>query len=318
MKILVTGGAGFIGHHLVRNLLDQSHEVAVVDNFTNYGIIPEDEMKALHDIRLARIPESVVYRTDIIDFKSLHNAFSEFKPDIVVHCAAYPRAKVIDANPSEGIAVLTTGLTNILNCCKEFDIQRFVYVSSSMVYGDVKYVAHEDHKCKPNGIYSVLKYAGEITSKDFCKANNIECRIVRPSSVYGPYDINDRVVSKFMSAAINGEKLVVHGSKERLDFTYIDDVVDGLSRITTSESMSNRQIYNISYGVGRTIKEAAELIVKIVGKGSIKLSHKDLRYPSRSSFSIIGAMQDFGYQPKTDMETGFTKYYEWIINERIL
>lgn len=311
MKILVTGGVGFIGHNLVARLESQGHEVCVVDNFTNYGIIPDPELKPLHHERLECMQTKSIHTVDIRNFTYLYNTFEECRPDMVIHCAAYPRAKAVDRDPEVGTEVLTTGLINLLRCSEQFNVRRFVYISSSMVYGDFNLYAYEDMECNPKGTYAILKYAGEMLTNDWCTRAGIDHVILRPSAVYGPRDVNDRVVSKFFQAAIKGQELEVRGASESMDFTYVDDCVDGIIKAALSFNSAGGT-FNITRGRIRTLLEAAELIVSIVGKGTIKIVDADPSFPKRGSFSNIRAGQAFGHSSKTDIETGFEEYYRWL------
>ena len=311
MKILVTGGVGFIGHNVVAELELQGHEVCVLDNFTNYGIIPEKEMSQLHQERLGHIKTTSIHHVDIRNYNALLNVFDECRPDVVIHCAAFPRAKAVDQNPEEGASVLTSGLINLLRCSERFDVRRFVYISSSMVYGDFELYGYEDMRCTPKGIYGILKYAGESLTRDLCERAGIDYVVLRPSAVYGPRDVEDRVVSKFLSNAMANQELVVCGAEERLDFTYVDDAVDGIVKAALSFNSSKRT-YNITRSQGRSLLEAAELAINIVGSGRIKMVDANPRFPSRGTLSTIRAGQDFGYHGKIDIEQGFKLYYEWL------
>ena len=311
MKILVTGGAGFIGHAVVAKLEKQGHDVCVLDNFTNYGIIPEQEITALHTERLDRIKTKRVHRVDIRDFHEVSQVFEECLPDVVIHCAAFPRAKVVDMNPMEGCSVLTGGLVNLLRACERWRVRRFVYLSSSMVYGDFTLMGYEDMKCTPKGIYGILKLAGEDLTRDHCERADIDYVILRPSAVYGPLDVEDRVVSKFLTAAMHNREITVCGADERLDFTYVDDCVRGIVRAANSFNSSGRT-YNITRGSGRTLLEAAELAVSIAGKGRIKIANSNPNFPSRGTLSNVRAGQDFGYHGRIDIEQGFKQYYDWL------
>jgi nucleoside-diphosphate-sugar epimerase len=311
MKILVTGGVGFIGHNIVAKFEQQGHEVCVLDNFTNYGIVPEREITALHQERLDQIQTKSIHHVDIRNFSAVMNVFSECRPDVVVHCAAFPRAKVVDENPEDGAAVLTGGLINLLRASEYHKVRRFVYVSSSMVYGDFNLMGYEDMPCTPKGTYGILKLAGESLTRDACVRAGIDCVILRPSAVYGPRDVLDRVVSRFLTAAMRDQELVVCGASEVLDFTYVDDCVDGIVRATHSFNSSQRT-YNITRSSGRTLLEAAELAVSIVGQGRIRVAEANPRFPSRGTLSTTRAGQDFGYRGQVNIEQGFQQYYEWL------
>ena len=311
MKILVTGGVGFIGHNVVARLEEEGHDVCILDNFTNYGIVPEKEMSLLHQERLSFIKTTNIHHVDIKNYNAVLNVFAECKPDIVIHCAAFPRAKVVDQNPEEGAAVLTNGLINLLRCSEAYNVRRFVYVSSSMVYGDFELYGYEDMRCTPKGIYGILKYAGESLTRDLCERASIDYVVLRPSAVYGPRDVEDRVVSRFLTNAINDQELVVCGAEEQLDFTYVDDAVAGVVKAALSFNSSKRT-YNITRSQGRSLLEAAELAVAIAGSGRIRMADANPRFPSRGTLSTIRAGQDFGYRGRVDIEQGFQKYYEWL------
>jgi len=311
MKILVTGGAGFIGHNIVIKLEKQGHDVCILDSFTNYGVIPEQEITALHAERLSKIKTQKIHRVDICNYHDVTAVFEECCPDVVIHCAAFPRAKVVDQNPIEGSAVLTGGLINLLRASEHWRVRRFVYVSSSMVYGDFDMYGYEDMRCNPKGIYGILKFAGEAITRDHCERAGMDYVVLRPSAVYGPVDVEDRVVSKFLIAAMRDQEITVCGQNEVLDFTYVDDCVRGIVRAANSFNSSQRT-YNITRGSGRTLLEAAELAVGIAGGGRIKIVESNPRYPSRGALSNIRAGQDFGYHGTVDIEQGFQKYYDWL------
>ena len=135
--------------------------------------------------------------------------------------------------------------------------------------------------------------------------------MLRPSAVYGPRDVLDRVVSRFLVAAMRNQELVVCGPDEVLDFTYVDDCVKGIVRAANSFNSSGRT-YNITRSSGRTLLEAAELAIKIAGGGRIKIAESNPRFPSRGTLSTIRAGTDFGYHGRIDIEQGFQLYYEWL------
>ena len=196
---------------------------------------------------------------------------------------------------------------------KKYNVKRFVYISSSMVYGNFINSVDENHPTNPTNLYGVLKLTGESLIKDYCRNTNIQYNIIRPSAVYGKRDIKNRVVNKFILAAINGTPLKVCGVNEKLDFTYVDDTVNGIVLATLNNEHFDK-IYNITRAVSHTILDAAKIIVNIVGKGEIKIENKHTDYPSRSSLIINKATTELGYVPKTDIKEGFQKCYEWIKN----
>ena len=314
MNILVTGGAGLIGHNVVKRLQDMGHVVSIMDIKTNYGIIPHDEIKYLMAERKKKIAsDSYIYESDITDAVSVNYVFNIEQPEIVIHMASFPRQKVVNANPAWGSRVMSEGLLNLLEASNRYDVRKFIYISSSMVYGDFTDQVTEDYHCKPQGQYGILKLAGEDLVKDYTRRTNLVHTIIRPSAVYGPLDVEDRVIAKFMLTAMRDGTLNVNGANETLDFTYVDDAADGIVGAALSDNTENKT-YNITKSHSRTLLDAANLAVKIAGKGTINVRDKDVDFPSRGALNIDAARKDFGFDPKIDVEEGFEKYYEWLSN----
>ena len=311
MKILVTGGLGLIGHNVVQRLQQQGHTVYVADIMTNYGIIPQDELDYLMKERLRKINVSN-YHMDVAS-PSIHWLMLNNDIEVVMHLASFPRQKVVNANPHIGSKTMSQGLLNLLEESVKAKVKRFLYVSSSMVYGDFTDDVKEDAVCNPQGQYGIMKYAGELLVRDYTRKYNLAHTIIRPSAVYGPLDVEDRVIAKFMLQAMRGSVLKVNGPSETLDFTYVDDAADGMVAAVLSDNTINKT-YNITKSHSRTLLEAAELAVKIVGKGSIEVRGKDADFPSRGALNIDAARRDFNFDPKVDVEEGFERYYEWLSN----
>ena len=311
-NILVTGGLGLIGHNVVKRLQDKGHLVSIVDSKTNYGIIPQDELDYLMTERRKKIDEdSYIYDRDICDAHVVDHIFNVEQPEIVIHMASFPRQKVVNANPALGSRVMSEGLLNLLEASNKYDVRKFIYMSSSMVYGDFTDDVKEDAICKPQGQYGIMKLAGEWLVKDYTRKTNLVHTIIRPSAVYGPLDVEDRVISKFLLTAMRGETLKVNGEKETLDFTYVEDAADGIVAATLSDNTENKT-YNITKSHSVTLLNAAHLAIKLAGGGTLLIKNKDADFPSRGSLNIDAARKDFGFNPKVDVEEGFQKYYEWL------
>ena len=314
MNILVTGGTGLIGHNVVKRLQDQGHIVSIIDNNTNYGIIPQSEIDYLMAERQKKIGDkSFQYVTDITYAKEIDNIFRIEEPEIVIHLASFPRQKVVNSNPALGSRTMSEGLLNLLEASDIYEVRKFIYISSSMVYGDFKDDVKEDYECKPQGQYGILKLAGEWLVKDYTRRTNLVHTIIRPSAVYGPLDVEDRVISKFMLTAMRGGVLQVNGSHETLDFTYVDDAADGIVAAALSDNTENKT-YNITKSHSVTLLKAAQMALELAGGGMLEVCPKDSDYPSRGSLNIDAARQDFGFNPKVDVEEGFQNYYEWLKN----
>jgi nucleoside-diphosphate-sugar epimerase len=311
MRFIVTGGAGFIGHNVVRQLQAQGHECIVLDIVTDYGFVNADELKYLYAARCSRM-KSGVHHLDLQDHKSVDNFFRNFAHgcDAVIHLASFPRQKVVSANPVWGSEVMSTALVNLLEITKSYKIPKFVYISSSMVYGDFKDDVVESAICNPQGQYGIMKYMGEQLVKDYTRRGCFDHVIIRPSAVYGEYDVEDRVVSKFMLSALRGETLKVNGANETLDFTYVEDAAAGIAAAATTAAATNNT-YNITKSHSCSLLQAASLAIKIAGKGNVEVRDKDADFPSRGALNIDAARRDFGFAPLVDVEEGFQKYHDW-------
>ena len=311
MRAFITGSAGFIGHNVVRILEQQGIECFGIDNRTNYGFVPQAELDYLLRERFKRI-RSIPLVADIRNTDDIRSRIGIFNCDTVVHLASFPRQKVVGQNPVVASEVMATGLINLLEAARFNRVKRFVYISSSMVYGDFESDVTEDAICNPIGQYGIMKYMGEKLVEDYARRYGFEYVIIRPSAVYGELDVEDRVVSKFMLGAMRGDTLKVKGANEVLDFTYVQDAAQGIAQATVSKNSANK-IYNITRSSERqyTLKDAAELAIQIAGRGTLQLEDRDLAFPKRGRLNIDRAVEDFNYSPAVNVEEGFLKYYDW-------
>ena len=311
MKILVTGGYGLIGHNVIKRLQDLRHHTFIVDTKTNYGIIPQSEIDYLMEQRARKIGYHLCYNTDISNTGPIDYVVQTTQPEVLIHMASFPRQKVVNANPQLGADVMMRGLINLLESATAHGVRRFVYISSSMVYGDFEDQVTEDAVCRPQGQYGIMKLAGEWLVKDYARRTGMEYVIIRPSAVYGPLDVEDRVVAKFMLTAMRGQTLKVNGASETLDFTYVDDAADGIVAAALEVGAAN-DTYNITKSHSVSLLQAAQMVVGIVGKGSIEVRNKDADFPSRGALNIDKARDKLGFDPKVDVEEGFHAYYNWL------
>jgi UDP-glucose 4-epimerase len=320
MKILVTGGLGFIGHNVVVALEAQGHTCVITDTQTTYGIIPQDELNYLITERRKKISTDRIYTIDIADQDGIAWLIREHCPNMVIHLASFPRQKVVNANPQWGSRSMSEGLLNLLEASSQHQVQKFVYVSSSMVYGDfidtIGIGVMESHPTNPIGQYGIMKLAGEWLVRDYTRRTGMRHTIIRPSAVYGPLDVEDRVVSKFLLSAQRNEILNVNGGEECLDFTYVTDAARGIADATVSDNTSNTT-YNITRGHARSLLEAAKLSVEIAGQGHVQINMPDTNFPTRGQLNIQRAQLDFEYAPQVNIEQGFKLYYDWLIDNPI-
>jgi UDP-glucose 4-epimerase len=315
MRILVTGGLGLIGHNVVSKLERLGHEVVVVDNKTNYDLIPMHQLNYLMQERLKKIENhEFIHYFDICDKENMEWVISIYEPEIVIHMASFPRQKVVNANPTLGSRVMSEGLLNLLELSNKYEVRKFIYISSSMVYGDFTKTIKEDAVCNPIGQYGIMKLAGEYLVKDYAR-KNLAYTIIRPSAVYGPLDVEDRVISKFLLSAMRGETLKVNGLNETLDFTYVDDAADGIIAASLSDNTDNKT-YNITKSHAVSLYDAASMAISLAGKGTIEVRDKDFDFPTRGALDCKAAKRDFKFKPKVDVAEGFEIYYNWLKDDR--
>jgi nucleoside-diphosphate-sugar epimerase len=310
-KFLVTGGLGLIGHHVVSKLEELGHDVVITDTRTNYGIIPQSEIDYLISERMKKIKTTRIHKIDIANKDGVDWLCKTYQFDGIVHMASFPRQKVVNADPALGARTMMEGLLNLCENAKLHQVKKFLYISSSMVYGDFKDDVTEDAVYRPQGQYGIMKLSGEYLVKDYSRRGCFVHTIIRPSAVYGPLDVEDRVISKFMLTAIRGGTLKVNGAGETLDFTYVEDAADGIVAALLSENTANKT-YNVTKSHSWSLLDAANLAVKIAGSGKVEVRDKDPDFPSRGALNIDAAKRDFGYDPKVDVEEGFVKYYHWL------
>jgi len=312
LKILVTGGEGFIGSCIVEKLSQMGHRITTLDSSETYDIIDRDSLDKICQWRqrnwkrVRKISGNVTMPLDRAWLKG---------QDVVIHLASYPRCKIVNDHPLMGVENIVVGTTGMLQDCVEYGVKRFVYVSSSMIYGDFADGANEKTLPNPINIYGEAKLAGEKLTQQFNRAFGLEYVIARPSGVYGAGDIPDRVLSKFFDAAMNNRDIVVHGTDNRVDFTYVEDAADGIIQCALKKQAANK-IFNITAGSANSLGEAAKKIIQLTGsKSQIKDTGKNKLYPDRGTLDVSQAQQLLGYQPQNNFDQGIAKYYEWLQNK---
>lgn len=305
MKILVTGGHGFIGHHLVKALIDLGHEVIVVDNHDTYNTMSDYELEKIINERIAYIGDHKWELGDISEY------VINDKYDIIYHLAGYPRQYETALNPRRAWLVAKNGLARVINAPQD-NLQRVIYISTSMIYGNFENGVVESAETKPISEYGKFRQYCELQLKRWSNLSGISYTIVRPSAVYGPRDTRKRIVGKFLDRAMNNENLELKGGSEVLDFTYVDDLVSGLVKCLSDEAKN--QIFNItrSDSKHRTIEDLAKIVKEVTKSNSLlEYQHRDLSFPKRGNLSIENAMNKIDYKPVVDLEEGIKRTYEW-------
>ena len=315
VKILITGGKGFIGSKIVEMLCKDGHHLTIIDNEDTYGIMTNNELQKLYEWRTRNwIDKKIHYiKGDVLDRLTCLKAFSHH-PDIVIHLATYPRAKIVDNDPVAGIPKVINTTTNLLWHAEKFGVKKFVYVSSSMVYGDFSDGMKEDGKTKPKNLYGEAKLTGERMVKLFSKRYNLNYNIIRPSGVYGPGDMPDRVVHKFFQRAMNNQTITLHNGQNKVDFTYRKDAARGI--VLAALSPVSNVSFNITAGNATSLRILAEKIIQLTNSESdIEDIGDHGLYPSRGTLDIQRAKDLLDYQPEYTLDKGLQSYYEWLQNK---
>ena len=321
-KILVTGGAGLIGSFVVRKLLELGHQPIVFDSFTQYTSPLKNNYQKYIKLRFKDIEDSVIFeRGTTVDREDLFNVITKHKPTKVIHLAAIPIADEAEKHIEETIKSIGIGTANILSVIKECGfVDRFVYISSSTVYGDFLYdPAPEDHPLNPIQRYSLVKLFGEHLTKVAGLRDNIDYVIIRPSAVYGPTDTNRRVVQIFLENAILGKPILLYNNgEEKLDFTYVEDAAEGIV-LAAFEPKARNQVFNITNGEAKSLKDLAEILKVYFPNIKIELTSKDIAYqrPKRGALDISKAKKVLGFNPKNNLESGVKKYLGFMADHLI-
>jgi nucleoside-diphosphate-sugar epimerase len=317
-RIFITGGAGFIGSCVAQRLLDMGHEIALYDSFVSY-VYPLDKVYAYNIAKRVEMlkGQAQIIRGSTVDQGYLRHALLDFKPQRIIHLAAMPLANLAIDRPEEAARSILTGTLNLLEVTRDLTkLERLVYISSSMVYGDfIKVPAPEDHPTDPKEMYGSMKLSGELLTRAFGRLYGLDYSIVRPSAVYGMTDNNRRVIGIFLENALDGKPLLVRGADQSLDFTYVTDTAAGVVAAAMHPNASI-QVFNITRGRGRSILEVAQIIAKLIPGTQIQVAEADKKLPTRGELDVSRAIELIGYQPKVDIEEGISMYLDFIKQRR--
>lgn len=323
MKILITGGAGLIGYYITKELADLGDEIIIYDLFLNYIEPSISYYNTYLKMRLEEIEsKSTIIKGDVRNKEFFFEALKKYKPEVIINLAALPIATLSNKYSEDAFEINIRGVVNILECIKKSAfVKRFVYASSSMVYGNFQYSpADEKHPLNPIDVYGGTKLAGEILTKVYNKQYGINYTIIRPSAVYGPTDANRRVTQIFIENALSKKPVILHnGGQSTLDFSYVEDVAHGFVLAIKSEKAKN-EIFNITRGEGRSLKELTEIIKKFVPELEIKYKDapKDEKRPERGTLDISKAKKLLKFYPKYSLEKGTEKYIEFVKRSNVI
>ena len=314
-KVLITGGHGFIGCYIANNLNAKGHTVGVIDNYTDYKCYDKKEYKRVIKQRILHANAA----TFVGNIFNSEDTFKFFQPDIVIHLASCPNARMLLRNVEQETKTAVDGTLKILQLCVKYKVKRIVFASSSMVYGDFMSDApNELHLTNPKTLYGSYKLASEQMIKTFNKDYGLEYCILRPSAIYGTRDMIIRVISQMAKSMFEKGEITITGDKSKLDFTYVTEVAEAFVQGALHKGATN-MIFNCSRGRGRSIVEAANLVKDYMGnKCKLNIKESDSFYPSRDTLNSTRLKILTGWKPKIDIEEGIKKYVEWFKENYIL
>lgn len=323
-RVALIGGAGFIGHNLALALARVGAQVSVIDSLQVNNLLAfQAKMPDLHnrDLYLRILQERLdlmhtagiaLHVLDARDYHALGRLISDtVKPQVIVHLAAVAHAGRANKDPYSTFDHSLRTLENALDCARS-RVEHFVYLSSSMVYGNFKTEeVDETHPLEPIGIYGALKLAGEKIVIAYRQVFDLPYTIIRPSSLYGPRCVSRRVGQIFIENALTETKLRVEGDgTERLDFTCVDDLIDGIL-LALRHPAARNETFNMTYGQSRSIQELVNVVRRHFPGATVERVARDDLRPYRGTMSTAKARRLIGYAPSRPIEAGFAAYIEW-------
>lgn len=330
MTTLVSGSAGFIGSALCLRLLNNGDNVLGVDNHNDYysTTLKEDRLKILESNS-----NYLHHRIDIKDRSKINQLFKKHKPKRVVNLAAQAGVRYSLENPYSYIDSNLLGFTNILECCRENNIEHLVYASSSSVYGANTSMPFSvnDSVNHPLSLYAATKKANELMAHSYSHLYNLPTTGLRFFTVYGPWDRPDMALQKFAKSIVNNDVIKIYNNgNHKRDFTYIDDITDGIVRVLNKPALSNQnwmsdspdpstskapwRIYNIGNNKPVNLNDYISALENALGKVATKefLPIQPGDVPDTWA-NIDSLVKEFDYKPSTLVEHGVKKFAEWFI-----
>ena len=309
-KILITGVAGFIGYHLTKSLLNDGFKIFGIDNINDY-----------YDVNLKKDRLNILKKKsnfqfkciDIEDYESLKNIFQDFSPDKVVNLAAQAGVRYSLENPFAYVGSNLVGFVNILELCKNFNVDGLVYASSSSVYGGNKKLpfSTEDNVDKPISLYAASKRANELIAHSYSHLFNIHTTGLRFFTVYGPWGRPDMAMYIFADNINADKKIDVYNNGNMYrDFTYIDDIVEGIKLSINKNYLC--EIFNLGNNKSENLMDVISMIEKNIGKkAKINLCKIQPGDVEKTFADIDKSEKMLGYKPKINIKKGIEKFIFW-------
>lgn len=313
VTVLVTGGAGFIGSHIVKALLDRGDQVIVYDNYAQAN--PRNLEGVSGEIE--------VVAGDILDLPYLMNTVKKFGVEKIIHMAAIVGGMVSVEKPTQTAKVNIEGTLNALETARIMGAQRVIGFSTESVYGPFRYEpADEDHPRNPQTPYAITKMVCEMLGLHYHRFYGVDFIAVRPSYVYGPAMPGEgrraRPPKTFVVSAVEGKPLKMEeGGDQKVDQVHVKDLVQGVL-LTLDAKEPKHRIYNLASGKAYTFGQTAEIVKELVPGASIEVGPGLLTYSmgQEGAIDLSRAREDLGYTPKYDLRDGLKDYIEWYRKNR--
>jgi UDP-glucuronate 4-epimerase len=335
MKILVTGAAGFIGFHTCLKLVKQGHEVYGIDNINDYydpklkfdrlnelGFNEGEAKLFKNEVQSAKFNSLRFSRIDLVDYASIDNLFKQEQFEVVCNLAAQAGVRYSIENPKAYIDSNISGFLNILEGCRNHKVKHLVYASSSSVYGENKKVPFEttDNVDHPISLYAATKKSNELMAHTYGHLYGFKTTGLRFFTVYGPWGRPDMAYYLFAEAISNDKPIKVfnNGEMER-DFTYIDDIVNGVTKIIEKkiDSRKHYKIYNIGNNKTESLQDFIATIEEAMGKKAIKEMYPMQQGDVPRTFANVDELiKNYEYSPSTDVKVGILKFIEWFLKNK--
>ena len=333
MKILVTGAAGFIGFHTCIKLVIQGHEVYGIDNINDYydpklkfdrlnelGFNQAESKLFKNEIQSAKFNSLRFSRIDLVDHESIDNLFKQEQFEVVCNLAAQAGVRYSIENPKAYIDSNVSGFLNILEGCRNHKVKHLVYASSSSVYGENKKVPFEttDNVDHPISLYAATKKSNELMAHSYGHLYGFKTTGLRFFTVYGPWGRPDMAYYLFADAISNNQPIKVfnNGEMER-DFTYIDDIVNGMTKIIEKniDPRVHYKIYNIGNNKTESLQDFITTIEEAIGKKAIKEMYPMQAGDVPKTFADVDELiKDYEYSPSTHIKFGIENFMNWFLN----
>tara|TARA_X000000950_G_scaffold120865_1_gene151543 strand:+ start:6276 stop:7244 length:969 start_codon:yes stop_codon:yes gene_type:complete len=314
MNILVTGAAGFIGYHLTKRILNKNNKVIGIDNINNYYDI---NLKKNRIKDLKKNKKFEFYKTDLSEYKKLYNIVKKNKIKIIIHLAAQAGVRYSIKNPRSYLKSNLEGFFNILEIARHNKIEHLIYASTSSVYGDTKKfpVSENDETDHPLSFYAATKKSNEVMAHSYSYIYKLPTTGVRFFTVYGPYGRPDMALFKFTKNIIKKLPIELFNKGNHFrDFTYVDDIVDGVYSLLKKQSKKTipYQIFNIGNGNPKKLVDYLKHIENNLNRTSkIKKLPLQIGDIVKTHSNIKKLKKYTGYNPKININIGIAKFIEW-------